>query len=1080
MSLPSPSRIPLHVKGGTASPQAGAPVAVGTRCPADFRKSPTGNVPSSSTFRRSRPLLGNAWRRALTRAERTAPEPSAPTATLPNSRLATPAGSAAVPGWVSDWEQAFAEYRTDSGPESGTVSSAEDVFGCRELMAPLLRAAERRVARRTAILQARYGIVPFDARAVADNWLTQLPRQCARFSSQTLALELNVDRLNHTIAGRNPEARFARFVHRLRRPAAARALCTEYPVLARLLTEWTTQSVEVLLEALEHYGADRPLLGSTFPHLREAGALVRIEGGAGDVHGGGRSVLRLQFAAGDQLIYKPRSLAAEVHFFRLLSWLNERGLEDPFRVLSVLDCGSHGWVEFVRAEPCHGVSEVRRFYERQGAFLALLYALQTTDVHHENLIAAGEHPVLVDLESVFQPRLEAPAQLDAEQKALDAVDLSVLRVGLLPQRYQGLELSGLGGHSGQVSPWKVLDWEGVGTDTMHVVRRPGVLPGAQNRPVLAGVALNAADYADAIATGFEGLYRLLLDHRDELLAPAGPLSQFAGDEVRVVLRATKDYADLLGESLHPDLLRDADDRDRFFDWLNQDLEFKPWLSRVLEAERQSLWQSDIPRFTTRLGSLDLWTSSGERIPGFFTDSSLVQARQQIERLSPGDLERQLWFTRSSLAILTKGDDHPSSSRGTLPEPGASAAVADAAVLAGRVGAQLEKVSLRRPGLATWLGLNLEAEEHWALMPLGPDLYGGLPGIALFLGYLGAVGGEARFTTLAEASVATARAQLARYHDQIIYVGAFDGWGGWLYVLSHLAVLWQHPHLLAEAEAVRETIARLVGEDEGLDIISGAAGAIGSLLSLHRVRPSERTLAVAAACGDRLIHQAQRRATGIGWANPASSGQALLGFSHGVAGIAWALLRLSAVTGEPRFREAALQGLAYERAGFSEAMHNWPVLRPPAPQPSETSAPEKRFMSAWCHGAPGIGLARLSTLQSMDDAETRSEIRVALKTTLREGFGHNHSLCHGDLGNLELLLEAGRKLGDARWQDETRRVAGRILASIKQNRWLCGVPHQVETPGLMTGLAGIGYELLRLAAPDRVPSVLTLEPPAAAS
>jgi lantibiotic modifying enzyme len=29
---------------------------------------------------------------------------------------------------------------------------------------------------------------------------------------------------------------------------------------------------------------------------------------------------------------------------------------------------------------------------------------------------------------------------------------------------------------------------------------------------------------------------------------------------------------------------------------------------------------------------------------------------------------------------------------------------------------------------------------------------------------------------------------------------------------------------------------------------------------------------------------------------------------------------------------------------------------------------------------------------------------------------------------------------------------------------------------MTGLAGIGYELLRLAEPDKVPSVLTLAPP----
>lgn len=53
-------------------------------------------------------------------------------------------------------------------------------------------------------------------------------------------------------------------------------------------------------------------------------------------------------------------------------------------------------------------------------------------------------------------------------------------------------------------------------------------------------------------------------------------------------------------------------------------------------------------------------------------------------------------------------------------------------------------------------------------------------------------------------------------------------------------------------------------------------------------------------------------------------------------------------------------------------------------------------------------------------------------------------------------------------------AALILGSIKQYGWQCGIPRNVESPGLMVGLAGIGYGLLRLADPARVPSVLTLE------
>ena len=60
--------------------------------------------------------------------------------------------------------------------------------------------------------------------------------------------------------------------------------------------------------------------------------------------------------------------------------------------------------------------------------------------------------------------------------------------------------------------------------------------------------------------------------------------------------------------------------------------------------------------------------------------------------------------------------------------------------------------------------------------------------------------------------------------------------------------------------------------------------------------------------------------------------------------------------------------------------------------------------------------------------------------------------------------------------EVNRIAAIILESIDQDGWLCGNPLGVESPGLMTGLAGIGYELLRLAEPTVVPSVLALAPP----
>ncbi|HYO68888.1 MAG TPA: lanthionine synthetase LanC family protein, partial [Archangium sp.] len=134
------------------------------------------------------------------------------------------------------------------------------------------------------------------------------------------------------------------------------------------------------------------------------------------------------------------------------------------------------------------------------------------------------------------------------------------------------------------------------------------------------------------------------------------------------------------------------------------------------------------------------------------------------------------------------------------------------------------------------------------------------------------------------------------------------------------------------------------------------------------------------------------------------------------------------------------------------------------------------LSGFSQGAPGIALGRLCSLRHLDGAEVRAELETALTTTLREGFGGSHCLCHGDLGNVEPLLLAGEVLGDPRWSHAARERAAHILHQGRTRGWLCGLPRGTETPGLLMGMAGIGYGLLRLAAPERVPPVLTLAMP----
>jgi len=268
---------------------------------------------------------------------------------------------------------------------------------------------------------------------------------------------------------------------------------------------------------------------------------------------------------------------------------------------------------------------------------------------------------------------------------------------------------------------------------------------------------------------------------------------------------------------------------------------------------------------------------------------------------------------------------------------------------------------------------------------------------------------------------------------------------------------------------------LIGQDDLFDVAGGAAGCIAALRCLYRTAPSDRITAVAIQCGDHLLARGEAMESGIGWRPKFVGRRPLAGFANGAGGIAWALLDLSAWTGLERFRAAAFAAWAYERSLFVEETGNWQDLRERGTRAGASANGRSGGPTAWCHGAPGIGLARLRSLDLADDPDVRAEIAAALETTLRDGFGRNHSLCHGDLGNLELLLQAQRVLGGS-WQPHIERLTATVLDSIEAGGWRSGIPYGVETPGLMAGLAGIGYGLLRMAEPERVPSVLVLDSP----
>ncbi len=950
-----------------------------------------------------------------------------------------------------------------------------DLERCRflPLLEPLVWHYWRRLELEVRDLLARVPAAPFDA-GIARTLTAHLPDHFAALLNRTLVVEMHVMKLEERLEGDTPEARFHSFLEHLRVKANALEILERYPVLARQAVQRLELWAAACLEMLERLAADASAMAARFHSGNPFGRLRDVHGAISDFHRGGRSVFILVFDSGFEIVYKPKPLALELAFQRLLGWLNDRGFEPAFRQIAVLDRGSYGWMERIDTAACADDAALQRFLERQGGYLALLYALDGTDFHHENLLASGEHPILIDLETLFQPWLNTGDLHDVEGAPGAPLRATVLRPNLLPERWYGdksnagVDLSGLTAVEGQLTPRPMLAAANTGLDTMRMERRRMKIPIGDNRPRIHGRDIPAHELEPAIEAGFRRMYALLSDHREDLIAE---LEAFADCEMRILFRTTMSYGTVLLESLHPHALGNALERDRLFDTLWTAVKRRPYLRTLFGAEAEDLHRGDVPLFLSRPGSRDAFHWRGERYADFFEQSGLERARERIRGLSARDLGRQVAVIRDTFdALRISGRAVARPSYDLVPRT-RRPQQEELLGLARRAADRLVERAFENRDQALWLTLDYRDPDGWQLVPANPDLYLGLPGIALFLGCLGAATNEGRYGEIARKALFAQRQQIAADPKLVAGVGSFNGWGGVIYTLAHLGRLWKDDTLLDEAESYAHRLPPLVAEDDLLDLIAGSAGCMLSLAALARVRPSPFLDGLMVACGERLLAKAHPQSIGIGWPMPLAGNRALAGISHGAAGIALALSWLTARTGDGRFRAAAIDGLAFERSLFSESERNWPDLRVGAEGVDGSGG---HFMLAWCHGAPGIGLARVAGLPWLDDEEVRREIDVAVRSTLAKGFGENHSLCHGDLGNLELLFGAAHAFGDRALEEQAWKIAGGIADSIRTGGWLLGLPGSIETPGLMAGLAGVGFGLGRLARPDIFPRLLTLD------
>ncbi|MEU6537800.1 type 2 lanthipeptide synthetase LanM family protein [Streptomyces sp. NPDC047000] len=996
------------------------------------------------------------------------------------------------PDWAALAEQVWATAAPRQAP--APERDYPGLTGFAWVLRPFTDLAGRRLERRLSP-RARSLV---DLAAVRGDLERQLGGRLARAAARALVLELYEARTAGRLTGDDSRARFRDFLGRTASRRGLADLLAGRPVLARILGRTALDTSDALAEALERLADDRARLAAGLLADRPVpGPLVGVEPGAGDGHRGGRSVMLLRFADGTRLVYKPRPLAAHRHFNDLVDWYNRLPGAVRLRTLRLLDRGAYGWVEFVAARPCAHPGEIETFYRRQGALLMLLHLLDGTDLHHENLIAAGAHPVLVDVETLFHPPL--PGNDGTDDPAARALHDSVYRVGLLPQLLVGdhsaLDVSGVGGGTDAVSPLPRADWEDAGTDRMRLVRRAGRFGESANRPRLAdGGPAEPGAHIEALCAGFRAGYSAVSAGANELLHGSGLLEAFTEDDVRVVVRPTWTYAMLLDESTHPDLLKDANDRQRFLETLRTELLGTALAPGLVDEEIAQLWAGDVPLFTTRPGDDRLRGAPGRPPAGRTGGPGIRRVTAKLTALDAVDRQDQEWIVRAAMATTSRTPAHrPAEGRRVrtadrAPEPERLLSAARS------LGDRLVSLAYHDGTRSNWIGLELLDDRYWRIGPMPADLAGGYTGPALFLAQLAALTGVAHYAEAARAALAPVPGLLdaldARPADLgTLGSGAFSGLGGIAYALTETARLLDDPEIGSWAAATLRLVRAATRSEDELGLATGAAGGLAALLAADEAGHGTAT------DGDRENRRAARAcADRLAAADPARLGG---DFTTGAAGIGWALLRFAdsveaaddgtggggAESGDgacgARYRYAGLAALrAAVRhrpdggtgAGTDTGARTGAGAGADVPAGSGTSAvPADARASAWCRGRTGIALAVLDAPGALDDPLLADWSRATADALGRGRVAPDDSLCHGEAGVCELLGHAALPQGRPHWI----RRAGALLASAEETGARSGAPDAVPHPGLLTGLAGIGHGLLRAGFPDHVPSLLLL-------
>jgi len=815
--------------------------------------------------------------------------------------------------------------------------------------------------------------------------------------------------------------------------ASLTPLFESLPVWARLVTTATLDWIDALVDFLTALDADAAIVS----RLAGGGEAIPVwVHQAGDPHNGGRQVIVVTTTTDRRVVYKPRSLGPEAMTRAAADHLRSCGAIDVDLVGDVVDRGDHGWMEWIDTALPTGAQTARYSYNA-GLALALAHRLAITDLHVENVLPAGDRPVLVDLECLGSGRPNLVTSTVMEAAREEILDRSVITTGMLisvgNQERDGRDDSGLTGilepADGEVDASH--EWVGLGTDEIGLVRTR-VQRRSDDEPLMLDV--------DRVISG--------LDACEHAIDRYGlGVDVHTNVEVRVIAQNTARYVTLLQRIVQRAALSSGLRCSIELDAVSRpgtEVRASPWRLGACEIERRHLQRLDIPLFTVGLDATSGRLGS-YMIPELVdvTGTSIIERRHRDAGPSFRRLQRDVTRLLLDQRLALAGGGGSEATSPVVSSPSDPFSVCEA------LAADLEARAIPDDhGGLTWL--DVERPGRFA-RPVVADagLMSGNAGIALFLAGLARVSRQQRWADLARATLGGSPP-----NDGPSLSYGSSGRGYALLVAGRLLdddelVRRGHELLMEVPPAI--ALPRV----DPLDFLAGLPG-IAAALGAAATTVADPRLAERATDHLDVSHGAWHAAV-IGRDVRARMAATRFGVAHGITGVELAVARViearraAGLAAAPKHEQWLAELLSCENERIDRRDGTPGRLDPVTREPDV----------GWCWGVSGFVTARRAIGEITDLAAATHGIECG-EALAAAGTASADRACCGTASRVAALTGAPRAA-----------VVEQLLE--RRGRWTFEEGSPFQSVSLLRGSAGLGLALLDHVRPGAVPNALIVEP-----